>query len=491
MNQITEAKRTGGYFKDKAKLAATRVQGNEIERAILKTTSHKLKPPNEKHLARLQTASFDPKVAQEIVAGMESRVHNHEWVVVLKALVVLHTLMKNGNEAVKKEITKKSSLFHVSRFKELWDKASGSHSNFICYYARYLEERTIASRSIPKDILTTATKSEKDLQGFTNDSALGIAEALTLQLKTLIEFNNFGVATLSPDPLWQKAMKLILQDSKIIYTFLANWTISLMERSKEFTSEQKSRALSNFRDYVDLFTKLSKMITTIQEISGDTSSPALKPLPDKTIKQVESFLSDIESPFQKITDLVSDISIEKLTITSEELQESPVSERPPAQSSSVVAPPQFPMSVSPPQSGGQLFTSSVPPPQQVHQQHRPHHQHPHQQQPSQQQEQQQPLQQQQPFQQQPQQQQQQLFQQPAQQQQFQHQIYQQPQQLSQPQPQQQQQQQPGDSLLFFSPEKKPTSVGDIWPASPPPQEQPQQQQQSIPAPKTTLDELFS
>lgn len=48
-----DAKKAGGYFKEKLTIAASRFNNDECIRAIAKVTSHKLKVPNEKHMPRL------------------------------------------------------------------------------------------------------------------------------------------------------------------------------------------------------------------------------------------------------------------------------------------------------------------------------------------------------------------------------------------------------------------------------------------------------
>ena len=137
---VDKAKRTGGAVLDKLMVAKTRVTSNELERALLKVTSHKLKEVNPKHLGRLVQHTVDLSVPKEdmeyIVTELEKRLHNHEWVVVLKSLVTLHALLKHGSRRICDEIVQKQGLFHISHFKDL-----EKHSRFIKKYSRYLEER--------------------------------------------------------------------------------------------------------------------------------------------------------------------------------------------------------------------------------------------------------------------------------------------------------------------------------------------------------------
>ena len=54
-----DLKKAGGYLKEKLAIGMTRWSDDELERAVIKVTSHKLKAPNEKHMARLISATFN------------------------------------------------------------------------------------------------------------------------------------------------------------------------------------------------------------------------------------------------------------------------------------------------------------------------------------------------------------------------------------------------------------------------------------------------
>ena len=137
--ELDDAKKTGGRFKDKV----ISVTGSELARSIVKVTSHSSKPISDKHINRLIDASHDPTTSTWIVSELEKRLHSHEWIVVLKALLVLHKFLKSGLHTITEKICQQESLFHISHFKDLT-----KHSRFIKSYARYLEERCMSTLQI-------------------------------------------------------------------------------------------------------------------------------------------------------------------------------------------------------------------------------------------------------------------------------------------------------------------------------------------------------
>ena len=136
---IDEAKRKGGKFRDKV----ISITGNELERSLVKVTSHSTKPVSEKHMSRLLTAAQGDQGETRttwMLGELEKRLHNHEWIVVVKSLYVLHTMIKRGSAAMTDTICHKQGIFHISHFKDMTE-----HSRFIKKYSRYLEERCIAT----------------------------------------------------------------------------------------------------------------------------------------------------------------------------------------------------------------------------------------------------------------------------------------------------------------------------------------------------------
>ena len=102
-----DAKKAGGYLKEKFTIGISRVTGDEVSRSIMKTTSHMLKAPKDKHLQRLLSATHGhcsadslekhKDMAAYIVEELEKRSHTHNWIVVLKTMITSHHMLIDGS----------------------------------------------------------------------------------------------------------------------------------------------------------------------------------------------------------------------------------------------------------------------------------------------------------------------------------------------------------------------------------------------------------
>eukprot|EP01059_Diplonema_ambulator_P027184 TRINITY_DN4495_c1_g1_i1.p1 TRINITY_DN4495_c1_g1~~TRINITY_DN4495_c1_g1_i1.p1 ORF type:complete len:475 (+),score=156.93 TRINITY_DN4495_c1_g1_i1:36-1427(+) len=302
-----EAKKTGGYLKDKVMIAKTRVMSDEVQRAILKTTSHKLKPPNEKHVDRLIAASYGhyPNVKlEDIVSDLEKRLHCHETTVVLKALVTLHLLLKSGSLDMGMAIARHSGLFHVSHIKEL-DTAA---SQFVKEYARYLEERCMAVlQSGCRNKFEKTKPICTELDRLSTGQALMATKCYTLQLDVLTEISLIKAPVWAENPVIVCACKLAVQDSKLLYVLLSKRSLWLVDNAVDFSEGDRMRALEIFGMFSASSKKLLKMFAKLRQQKTFLTKdiPDLTPLPDSTIEQLRNHLEASTRPTAAVTDIIT------------------------------------------------------------------------------------------------------------------------------------------------------------------------------------------
>eukprot|EP01064_Diplonema_japonicum_P009275 TRINITY_DN16744_c0_g1_i1.p1 TRINITY_DN16744_c0_g1~~TRINITY_DN16744_c0_g1_i1.p1 ORF type:complete len:483 (+),score=122.97 TRINITY_DN16744_c0_g1_i1:49-1497(+) len=293
-----EAKKTGGYLKDKVLIAKTRVMSDEVQRAILKTTSHKMKPPNKKHMDRLVAASYghyENVNLSELVNDMEKRLHCYESIVVLKALVTLHTLLKSGSLDMGMSIAKHSGLFHVSQLKE----GEGIEYQFIKLYSRYMEERCMAVlQSGCTQKLEKTKQLVAELDTLTVMQALQATKAYTLQLQVLAEANLTRAPMWAENPCIMAGFKLIIQDSIMLYVLLSKRCLWLLDRAASLSPEEREIALETYMLFMDSSTKLLALFKKLKAQKGFIAKeiPNLTPLSDSTIDRIKSYLQDGMSP---------------------------------------------------------------------------------------------------------------------------------------------------------------------------------------------------
>lgn len=89
-------------LKDRAAVAAANFSGetSETEIAVVKATSHVPGAPKEKHVVRLISFTHQSQTAaKEILKPLEKRLKEGDGVVVLKSLILLHRLVREGDNA--------------------------------------------------------------------------------------------------------------------------------------------------------------------------------------------------------------------------------------------------------------------------------------------------------------------------------------------------------------------------------------------------------
>lgn len=127
-----------------AKVVSTRAP--DLDVAIVKATSHDEVPTDEKYVQEiLHLTSYSRGYVNACVAGLSKRLgKTHNWVVALKAVGLIHRLLRDGDPSFEHEVL--YATRHGARLLNLSDFRDDSHSNawdysaFVRTYASYLDE---------------------------------------------------------------------------------------------------------------------------------------------------------------------------------------------------------------------------------------------------------------------------------------------------------------------------------------------------------------
>ncbi|RRT70948.1 hypothetical protein B296_00008965 [Ensete ventricosum] len=139
-----------GAVKDQTSIGLAMMSGNvapELDVAIVKATSHDDEPADEKYLREiLNMTSYSGSCVIACVAAVSRRLaKTRDWVVALKALMLVHRLLTDGDPAFQHEILyanrSGARLLRMSRFRDEAHSNSWDHSAFVRTYAFYLDRR--------------------------------------------------------------------------------------------------------------------------------------------------------------------------------------------------------------------------------------------------------------------------------------------------------------------------------------------------------------
>uniref|UniRef100_A0A0C9QW61 TSA: Wollemia nobilis Ref_Wollemi_Transcript_4534_2863 transcribed RNA sequence n=1 Tax=Wollemia nobilis TaxID=56998 RepID=A0A0C9QW61_9CONI len=139
-----------GVVKDQTSISIAKVASNnapDLDVAIVKATSHDEIPIDEKYVyAILHLTSYSRGYVSACVHSLSKRISKtHNWVVALKALMLIHRLLLDGDPNFEQEVLQ--AMRHGARLLNLSDFRDDSHSNawdysaFVRTYGLYLDER--------------------------------------------------------------------------------------------------------------------------------------------------------------------------------------------------------------------------------------------------------------------------------------------------------------------------------------------------------------
>uniref|UniRef100_A0A5B7B0H8 ENTH domain-containing protein n=1 Tax=Davidia involucrata TaxID=16924 RepID=A0A5B7B0H8_DAVIN len=139
-----------GAVKDQTSISIAKVAGNvapDLEVLIVKATSHDDEPADEKYIREiLNLTSYSKGYVNACVFAISKRLSKtHDWIVAVKALMLVHRLLIAGEPVLGQEIMYASRrgtrLLNMSDFRDEAHSNSWDHSGFVRTYALYLDQK--------------------------------------------------------------------------------------------------------------------------------------------------------------------------------------------------------------------------------------------------------------------------------------------------------------------------------------------------------------
>lgn len=146
----TTIRKAIGAVKDQTSIGLAKVASNtapDLEVAIVKATSHDDDPADEKYVREiLKLTSYSRGYVNACVSMVSRRLgKTRDWIVALKALMLVHRLMAEGDPVFQQEIlyaTRRGTrLLNMSDFRDEAHSNSWDHSAFVRTCALYLDQR--------------------------------------------------------------------------------------------------------------------------------------------------------------------------------------------------------------------------------------------------------------------------------------------------------------------------------------------------------------
>ncbi|KAK3436771.1 hypothetical protein EUGRSUZ_C01442 [Eucalyptus grandis] len=139
-----------GAIKDQTSIGIAKVSNNlavELEILVVKATSHDEDPADERHIREILAFTVHSKAYLDTCITLISRrlSKTRDWMVALKALLLVHRIVVDGHPSFEDEIVLASHhgmrLLNMSHFRDEAHSNLGDHFAFVRFYAMYLEEK--------------------------------------------------------------------------------------------------------------------------------------------------------------------------------------------------------------------------------------------------------------------------------------------------------------------------------------------------------------
>ncbi|KAG8639307.1 hypothetical protein MANES_14G114700v8 [Manihot esculenta] len=139
-----------GAVKDQTSISIAKVAGNiapDLEVLVVKVTSHVEEPADEKYFREIiNLISCSRGYVSACVATVSRRLSKtHDWIVAIKALMLVHRLLVDGHPSFEEEIVyatrRGMRVLNMSDFRDEAHSHSWDHAAFVRFYAMYLDEK--------------------------------------------------------------------------------------------------------------------------------------------------------------------------------------------------------------------------------------------------------------------------------------------------------------------------------------------------------------
>jgi len=257
-----------------------------VYKVVHKATSHKMKPSKEKYIKDIILKTHDRESNEEIIRSLMIRMEKHNWIVVLKSLIVFHRCFVAGDDEFVNTLSPKAQqVFGLNTFKS----RAPQHHNitiFISKYAKYLEEKA----SVVKVLGYQFEKNRNITKDVELDTALKFIPKLQSQLNALCncKIRSSGGEVIAI----LRGYMMIIKDSIILYTMLHDSMIQLLDLFWKIDKTKASKILSMYKLYVRETNVLISIYNNVRNFFKEL--PTLKAADESIIQSMEKYVANLE-----------------------------------------------------------------------------------------------------------------------------------------------------------------------------------------------------
>jgi len=285
---------TGQSINDRLQAARYSLAGQGLAKSVCKATTEEVMGPKKKHLDYLLHCTNEPNISIPQLANLLiERTAHTSWVVVYKALITVHHLICYGNERFIQYLASSNCSFQLTNFLDKTNVSGYDMSTYVRRYARYLNEKSLAYRTVAFDFCKAKRGNEGVLRNMNTDKLLKTLPTLQNLMDALLEFD------VSPNELTNGVINtgfmLLFRDLIRLFACYNDGIINLLEKYFDMNRKSAKDALDLYKKFLVRMDKVSEFLKVAESVGVEKSDiPDLVQAPSSLLEALEQHLAGLE-----------------------------------------------------------------------------------------------------------------------------------------------------------------------------------------------------
>ncbi|KAI9206714.1 uncharacterized protein BJ171DRAFT_17831 [Polychytrium aggregatum] len=222
-----------------------------MERAVNKSTSKHVKPLKAKHIQVLTTVTWTREISiADLFYLIEKRMKDNSWVVMLKCLILIHILMREGyTERVTGFIAGNPTILDVSWFRDkTMSPTAIQQTENIRNYATYLQDKVFVFREIKDDFVKSKNDIVIKLRSMTAETGLLVQVSLLQRQVSALLGCSFYAEEID-NVVTLQAFRMLVGDMMALFHLLNEGVIRILGIFFEMERDDAQKAMDIYKKF--------------------------------------------------------------------------------------------------------------------------------------------------------------------------------------------------------------------------------------------------